>query len=187
MSRKGLIWNAREHVESNWVGSRGWRTGLYFRSHNVFSAVAKVTDAHDPSGQIENDRWHRLRLGLDANRCPGLLPLLEAAAGSVVCGLYRIDYTLAAGNQFIVWAAIELSSDRPVVLKQCRFDYRRPVQYGRADADRYRKAIRREYDVLSADRSGTLPRPLALLVGDSPLPAAAASPVLARDEVFVAE
>jgi serine/threonine protein kinase len=124
---------------------------------------------------------------MDASRCPGLLPLLDAAVASIVGGLYRIDSTLAVGSQFIVWSAIELSSGRPAILKQCRFDYRRPVQYGRADVNRYRQTIRREYDVLWADRTGTLPRPLALLVGDSPVPAASSSPVLARDEVFVAE
>jgi serine/threonine protein kinase len=128
-----------------------------------------------------------MRLALDASRCPGLLPLLEAAEGAVVCRIYRIDRALAVGSQFIVWATTELSSDKPAVLKQSRFDYRRPVQYGRADAIRRRKAIRREYDVLRADPTGTLPRPFALLVGDSPVPAASSSPVLARDEVMVAE
>jgi serine/threonine protein kinase len=142
---------------------------------------------HDPSGRIEQDRRHRLRLALDSNRCPGLLPLLEAAEGAVVCGLYRVDHILAVGSQFIVWSAVELSSGRPAVLKQGRFDYRYPVQYGRADANRCREAIRREYEVLLEDRSGTLPHARGLLVGDSPVPAAAASPVLHRDEVFVIE
>ena len=146
-----------------------------------------MPDAQDAGARIQNDRRHRLRLALDAERCPGLFPLLEEAAGSIIGGLYRIDYPLAAGSQFIVWMAIELSTGRPAILKQGRFDYRRPVLYGRSDADRCRGPVRREYDVLWADRTGTLPRPLALLVSDSPVPAAASSPILARDEVFVAQ
>jgi serine/threonine protein kinase len=146
-----------------------------------------VSDAQDLYTQIEQDRRHRLRLSLEASRLPGLLSLLDAAAGSVLGGHYRIDCPLAVGSQFIVWMAMEISTERPIILKQGRFDYRHPVRYGRGEVNRNREAIRREYEVLWADRSGTLPRPLVLLVADSPVPAAAASPVLARDEVFVAQ
>jgi hypothetical protein len=74
-----------------------------------------------------------------------------------------------------------------VVLKQPRFDYRRPVRYGLAETHLLRRTIRKEYEVLRADRQGVLPRPLALLVTASPIPAAAAAPALADNEVFVAE
>jgi serine/threonine protein kinase len=139
------------------------------------------------SAQIEEDRRKRLRLWLDMEKCPDLLPLLDAAAGSTVDGRYRIDGLAAAGRQFFVWIATELSTGRSAILKQARFDYRRPVHYGRAEIERLRAAIRREYEVLWADRSGTLPRPLALLVTESPVPAAAVAPSLARNEVFVVE
>jgi hypothetical protein len=136
---------------------------------------------------IEEQRRHRLRLSLLADRCPNLLPLLEAAYGAAVGGTYRIEGLLAVGRQFFVWLAAEAASGREVVLKQARFDYRYPARYGRADAEQFRRAIRKEYDVLLADRGGTLPRPLALLVTDSPVPAASRSPALARDEAVVAE
>jgi serine/threonine protein kinase len=136
---------------------------------------------------IAEDRRKRLRLWLETERCPDLLPLLDAAVGSRVDGRYRIDGLMAAGRQFFVWMATELSTGRYAVLKQARFDYRHPVRYGRSDVERLREAIRREYDVLWADKSGTLPRPLALLVTASPIPAAASAPSLARNEVFVVE
>jgi serine/threonine protein kinase len=137
--------------------------------------------------QVEEDRRNRLRLWLITEQCADLLPLLDAAVGRTVSGLYRIERLLAAGRQFFVWMATELSTGRRAVLKQARFDYRHPILYGRADVERLRAAIRREYDVLWADRSGTLPRPLSLVVADSPVPAAKDAPLLARGEVFVAE
>jgi serine/threonine protein kinase len=149
--------------------------------------VIRVSDVSDPYAQIEQDRRHRLHLSLEASRYPGLLPLLDAAEGAVVRGHYRIEFPLAVGSQFIVWSALELSTGRPIILKQGRFDYRHPVRHGRADAERIRQVIRREYEVLWADQSGTLPRALALLVADSPVPAASSSPMLSRGEVFVAE
>ena len=150
-------------------------------------AESWMNHAHDPGDQIEIDRRQRLHLTLAADGFPGLLPILDAAAGSVVRGVYRIDYPLAVGSQFIVWMATEVSTGRRAIVKQCRFDYRYPVQYGRFEANRSREAIRREYDVLWMDRTGTLPRPLGLFVDVSPVPAAAASAVPSRDEVLVAE
>jgi hypothetical protein len=141
----------------------------------------------NPAARIEEDRRKRLRLSFEAAGCGDLLPLLDAAAGAVVGGAYRIDGLLAAGGQFFVWTATELSTGRHAVLKQARFDYRHPIRYGQAEAGRLREAVRRERDVLWADRSGTLPQPLALLVTDSPIPAAVAAPALARNELFVAE
>jgi serine/threonine protein kinase len=137
--------------------------------------------------EIEDDRRQRLRLSLEASDYPGLLPLLDEAAGSLLSEHYRIECPLAVGSQFIVWLGIEVATGRSLILKQARFDYRHPIRYGRADAEANRNVIRREYEVLEADRSGTLPRPLALLVADSPVPAARAAPALARNEVFVAE
>src|SRR5207248_3327619 len=98
-----------------------------------------------------------------------------------------LDCLLAAGSQFFVWSATGITTRRSVIMKQARFDYRRPVRYGQADVERLRAAVRREEEVLWADRSRTLPLALALFVADSPVPAAAASPYLAKDEVFVVE
>jgi serine/threonine protein kinase len=128
-----------------------------------------------------------MRLSFAAAGCADLLPLLDAAAGAVVGRAYRFDGLLAAGGQFFVWSATELATGRPAVLKQARFDYRHPIRYGQAEAARLREAVRRERDVLWADRSGMLPQPLALVVADSPVPAAVAAPALAKNEVFVAE
>jgi hypothetical protein len=136
---------------------------------------------------IEADRRERLRLALAATQSADLLPLLDAASGAVLGGQYRLDGVHAVGGQFFVWSAVELTTRRRAILKQARFDYRYPVRYGRMDIEPLRAAVRREYDVLWADRTGTLPRPLALLVAGSPVPAAAASPALAKDEVFVVE
>jgi serine/threonine protein kinase len=147
----------------------------------------ELTSDHDPASQVEEDRRERLRLAFTGAGCSDLLPLLDAASGAIVGGAYRLDGLLAAGGQFFVWTATELATGRPAVLKQARFDYRHPIQYGQAEAARRREAVHRERDVLWADRSGTLPRPLAQLWGDSPVPAAAAAPALARNEVFVAE
>jgi hypothetical protein len=91
------------------------------------------------------------------------------------------------GRQFFVWLAVESASGREIILKQPRFDYRNPTWYARADVERLRLTARKEYDALLADRSGTFPTPLSLLVADSPVPAAARSHLLARGEVFVAE
>jgi serine/threonine protein kinase len=146
-----------------------------------------LNDAAELHDQIEQDRRQRLRLSLEASEYPGLLPLLDAAEGSVVGGDYRITSPLAVGSQFIVWMATELLSGGPIILKQGRFDYRHPVRYGRAEAEGAREVIRREYDVLRADHTGTLPRPIALVVADSPVPAAAFAPALARNEIFVAQ
>jgi hypothetical protein len=73
------------------------------------------------------------------------------------------------------------------VLKLPAFDYRRPLEYGRADARRMRAVLEREYEVLCACRSGHLPSPLALVRDRSPVPAAEDSTVLANDEVLLAE
>ncbi len=149
--------------------------------------VGSLSNAPELYDQIEQDRRQRLRLSLEASEYPGLLPLLDAAGGSVVNGNYQIAGPLAVGSQFIVWMAIDISTGRSIILKQGRFDYRHPVRYGRADAEGARGVIRREYDVLRADESATLPRPLALVVADSPVPAAGTFPALARDEAFVAQ
>jgi hypothetical protein len=143
--------------------------------------------AFDSRAGEDQDRRSRLRLGLVAEKCPDLLPLLDAANGAVVGGAFRIEGLMAAGRQFFVWLTTELETGRTVVLKQARFDYGHPVRYGRADAERLRRAIRKEYEVLSADRGQTLPQPIALIVDDSPVPAAAVAPALARNEAFVAE
>ena len=136
--------------------------------------------------KIEADRRQRLRLSLAASGCADLLPLLDAAAGADVQG-YRLTGLLAAGSQFFVWAATTPHTNRAVILKQARFDYRHPVRYGRAEAKRLRAAVRREEEVLWADRTGTLPRAIALLEADSPVQAARAAPALAAGEVFVVE
>ena len=136
---------------------------------------------------IHEDHQNRLRLALIAEQCPDLLPLLDAAKGNIVGGAYHIEGLLAAGRQFFVWLAAEPATGRAVVLKQARFDYRHPVRYGRADAERLRRAIRKEHEVLLADRKTIFPGPLALLVTDSPVPAASRALALARNEVFVAE
>jgi hypothetical protein len=139
------------------------------------------------AARIDEDRRRRLHLWLMTEGCPDLLPLLDAAAGSKVGGIFRIDALMAAGRQFFVWKAVELSTGRGTILKQARYDYRHPIRYSRAEVERLRAAIRREYEVLWADRSGTLPRPLGMIVADSPVPAAEAVPALAKDELFVAE
>jgi serine/threonine protein kinase len=144
-------------------------------------------EADDLAALVNEGRKARLRLSLVAEQCPDLLPLLDATRGAVVGGAYRIGGLLASGRQFFVWLGAEPDTGRAVVLKQARFDYRHPVRYGRAEAEHLRRAIRKEYEVLLADRTGTLPRPLALLVTDSPVPAASLAPALARNEVFVAE
>src|SRR5271165_215835 len=102
--------------------------------------------------QLAQDRRHHLRLALVAEKCPDLLPLLESANGALVGGAYRLEKLLAVGGQFFVWLAAETATGRTVVLKQTRFDYRRPVRYGLAETERLRQMIRKEYEVLRADR-----------------------------------
>ncbi len=137
--------------------------------------------------RIERDRRQRLHLSLAASQCADLLPLLDAATGAVLGQQYKLDALLAVGSQFFVWSSTEITTQRALIIKQARFDYCHPVRYGRADVERLRNAVRREEEVLWADRSGTLPRALALLVADSPIPAASASQALAKGEVFIVE
>ena len=144
-------------------------------------------DPEEHARAIEEDRRLRHRLALTATSSSDLLPLLDAAVGAVLGGQYHIDSLLAAGSQFFVWSATVKSTRRTVVLKHARFDYRHPVRYGRADIERLRAAVRREEEVLWADVSRTLPLALSLFTADSPVPAAAASPHLAKDELFVVE
>ena len=94
------------------------------------------TDSDKQVRRIEEDRRHRLRLALAAGQCADLLPLLDAAANAVIGGQYRLDHLAAAGSQFFVWSATQLTTRRTVILKQARFDYRYPVRYGRADIER---------------------------------------------------
>jgi hypothetical protein len=149
--------------------------------------VETKSSDHPDAARIEGDRRNRLRLAFAADGCGDLLPLLDAAAGAVVGGAYRLDGLLAAGSQFFVWTATEISTRKPAILKQARFDYRHPIRYGQAEVARLREVVRRERDVLWADRSNTLPRPLGVVVADSPVPAAATTFALAKNEVFVAE
>lgn len=129
----------------------------------------------------------RLRLLLEADRRPGLLPLLEQAAGAVVARRYRLDGLVGVGRQSYIFAATDVRLGTAVIIKQCAFDYRNPLLYNRASAGRLRQELRREYEVLQACDTGHLPRPLELLTAPSPVPAAAESPVLANDDVFLVE
>lgn len=145
------------------------------------------TEEGDLYRRIEKDREERLRLSLVASQGTDLVPVLQGAIGAVVGGQYRIDAPLAAGSQFFVWSASGVTTGRAVIIKQARIDYRHPVRYGRIEVQRLRNAVRREEEVLWADRTGTLPRVLALIVDKSPVPAAAASALLANEDVFVVE
>ncbi len=129
----------------------------------------------------------RLRLLLEADRRPGLLPLLEEATGADVAGRYRLDALVGVGRQSYIFGATDLHQGAAVILKQCAFDYRNPLLYNRASAGQLRQGLRREYEVLQACDTGNLPRPLELLTAASPIPAAAESPVLANDDVFLVE
>jgi serine/threonine protein kinase len=138
----------------------------------------------NPPDRTERDR---LRLAMDADRLSGLLPLLDAAAGAVLAGRYRIEGVLAVGRQSQVFVARELAAQQEVVVKQANFDYRHPVRYGRAEVARLRAVLEREHDVLCACRTGHLPAPRELLRAPAIVPAAGESPLLADEEVFLVE
>lgn len=129
----------------------------------------------------------RLRLSLEAEGRRGLVDLLEAGVGGVIGGRIRVDRLLAIGRQSFVFAATDLLSGGLLALKQPPWDYREPLGYSRADVARARDALRVEHRVLSDCRSGHLPRPAALLVEPSVVPAGRESNVLGADEVFLAE
>ncbi len=136
---------------------------------------------------VDPGRALRNRLVLEAEGRPGLLPLLEEATGAVVAGRFKLTGLLAVGRQSYIFAAEDSEQGKVVVVKQCAFDYRNPLLYNRATAARLRQALRVEYEVLQACRTGHLPRPVVLVSSRSPVPAAQESPVLANDDVFLVE
>jgi serine/threonine protein kinase len=140
-----------------------------------------------PYSGAEPEARRRLRLRLEAEGHPGLLPLLEEATGAVLDERFRIDGLLAVGRQSFLFAGTDLSSDTAVVIKQPAFDYCRPVLYGQAQVVRARQSLQAEYQVLLECPGGRMPRPVAVLKHASPLPAAGESPLLALDEIFLVE
>ena len=124
---------------------------------------------------------------LEAEGRPGLLPLLEAAVGSVLADRFRIEGLLAVGRQSFVFAATDRLSAQSVVVKQPAFDYRKPLLYSRDTVRKARESLSQEHDVLSACTTGHLPRPIALLIDRSPVPIAQESPVLRSEERFLVE
>jgi hypothetical protein len=135
-------------------------------------------------------RWesHRLiRLRLEAAGRGSLFPLVHAACGSVLQARFRLDDILAFGSQSHVFSGTDLIDGRDLVIKIPAFDYCRPVIYGREETGMMRSALMREHAVLSACTTGHLPAPVALVVGESPIPAACSSPYLQHNEVLLVE
>lgn len=143
--------------------------------------------AHSFTAIGSSESQRRLRLRLEAEGCPHLFPLLEEAVGAILLERFRLDGLLAVGRQSFLFAATELSSGRPVVVKQPAFDYSKPVLYNRAAVNRARRSLLTEHAVLSACTTCHLPTPIALFTTSSPISAARESPLLATSELFLVE
>jgi hypothetical protein len=130
---------------------------------------------------------NHLRLKLEADSKPGLYELYAAASGAVLGGRFRLIAPFAAGQQALLYEAVDSETSQLVLIKQVAFDYRRPIQYSRAEAASRRHALWMEYQALGACQTGHLPAPVALLTTTSPVPAAAGSNVLGTNEVFLVE
>lgn len=128
-----------------------------------------------------------LRTQLEARNQRGLYDVLAAAEGQVLAGRYRVVQPFAAGGQALLFEAQDADSGRVVLIKQASFDYRRPIQYSRADAASRREPLRVEHDVLRACSTGHLPSPLAFLRAPSLVPAARGSNVLGEETFLVME
>src|SRR5688572_6981067 len=130
-------------------------------------------------------REQRLRLQLSAEGRPGLYDLLAEAKGAVIAERWTIADLLAIGRQSFVFTAED--GDGLVAIKQPAFDYRRPIAYSRDDAARARARLKREHEVLEANRSRHMPEPIALSSAPPIAPAAKRSAVLGTEELFLVE
>ncbi len=135
----------------------------------------------------DRDRRRRLRLRLEARGRPGLFELLTTATGARLSDRFILGELLAAGGQCHVFAAFDVIDNRELVAKLPAFDYRRPLAYGRAEAEQMRRPLRTEWEVLRSAPAGWLPEPVALLTVPTPVPSAAESTVLGTELVLLQE
>jgi hypothetical protein len=94
---------------------------------------------------------------------------------------------LAVGQQCYVFRGHEIDTRRSVVIKQPNFDYRFPIRYGRDEVSRMRCTLQQGLQILRANSTGHFPEGIELVVGPAIVAAAADSPLLAQQEIYLIE
>lgn len=133
------------------------------------------------------DARYRARLRLEAEGHPDLLQLIEDAIGTVLINRFRIESLLAVGRQSFVFSAVDILSDRKLVVKQSAFDYRKPLLYDSILVTKARESLKIEHKALASCTTGHLPQPVELVTSHSIIPAAEESSLLVADEVFLVQ